>query len=151
MMTIHNKSVIWLLVATLFLVVVVVGGSPHLIANAAGPRSQTQIIKDITPQEAYSLIQENKDNPNFIILDVRTPGEFASGHIEGAINLDYNAPTFKDDLNGLNKTKMYLVYCRTARRSRGAFDMMKALEFREVYHMLGGIVGWTSEGLPTKK
>ena len=151
MMTINKKSVMWLLVAVLFFGAVVVGGSPHLRASAAGSSSQTQIIKDITPQEAYSLIQENKDNPNFIILDVRTPGEFAGGHIEGAINLDYNAPTFKDDLNGLDKTKVYLVYCRTARRSRGALDMMRALEFREVYHMLGGIVRWTSEGLPTKK
>jgi rhodanese-related sulfurtransferase len=151
MMTMNKKSVMWLLVAVLFFGVVLVGGSPHPTVYAAESRSETQLIKDVTPQEAYSLIQQNKANPNFVILDVRTPREFAGGHIEGAINLDYNAPTFKDDLNGLDKTKMYLVYCRTSRRSRGAFDMMKALEFQEVYHMLGGIVHWTSEGLPMTK
>jgi rhodanese-related sulfurtransferase len=151
MMTMNKKSVTWLLVAALFFGVVLVGGSPHLTVNAAESRSQTQLIKDVTPQEAYSLIQKNKDNTNFVILDVRTPREFAGGHIEGAINLDYNAPPFKDDLNGLDKTKIYLIYCRTSRRSRGALDMMKALEFREVYHMLGGIVRWASEGLPTTK
>jgi rhodanese-related sulfurtransferase len=151
MMTINKKSMMWLLMAALFFGAVLVSGSPHLRASVAGSSSQMQIIKDVTPQEAYSLIQENKTNPKFVILDVRTPREFAGGHIEGAVNLDYNAPTFKEDLNGLDKTKMYLVYCRTGRRSRGAFDMMKALEFQEVYHMLGGIVGWTSEGLPTTK
>ena len=147
----YNKNVMWLLMTALFFGAVLVSGPPHLRASAAGSSSQTQIIKDVTPQEAYSLIQENKTNPNFIILDVRTPREFAGGHIEGAINLDYNSSGFKDDLNGLDKTKMYLVYCRTARRSRGALDMMRALEFREVYHLLGGIVRWTSEGLPTTK
>lgn len=140
-----------MLIVALFFGFVVANGSLYHPGYAAESDSQTPLFKDVTPQEAYSLIQENKTNPNFIILDVRTPREFAGGHIEGAVNIDYNAPTFKDDVNGLDKTKMYLVYCRTSRRSRGAFDLMKALEFQEVYHMLGGIVGWTSEGLPTAK
>jgi rhodanese-related sulfurtransferase len=147
----HKKRVMWLLLIALLFGYVVAGGSPYPTVYAAESLSQKQISEAVTTQEAYSLIQDNKDNPDFVILDVRTPREFAGGHIEGAVNLDYNAPTFKDDLNGLDKTKMYLVYCRTGRRSQGAFDMMKALEFQEVYHMLGGIVGWTSEGLPTTK
>jgi rhodanese-related sulfurtransferase len=151
LMMINKRSEMWVLMAALCLGVVLAGGTPHLTVYAAESRSQTQISEAVTTQEAYTLIQNNKDNPDFVILDVRTPREFADGHIEGALNLNYNAPTFKDDLNGLDKTKMYLVYCRTGRRSKGAFDMMKALEFQEVYHMLGGIVGWTSEGLPTKK
>jgi rhodanese-related sulfurtransferase len=150
-MTINMKRVMWLLMAALFFGSVVAGGSPHFAVYAAESSSQTQIFEAVTTQEAYSLIQDNKENPDFVILDVRTPREFAEGHIEGALNLDYNAPTFKDDLNGLDKTKMYLIYCRTGRRSKGALDMMKALEFQEVYHMLGGIVAWTSEGLPTTK
>jgi rhodanese-related sulfurtransferase len=151
MMTKNKKAAMWLVVAALFFGFVAAVGTPHLTVYASESRSQTQISEAVTTQEAYTLIQDNKDNPDFVILDVRTPREFADGHIEGAVNLNYNAPTFKDDLNGLDKTKMYLVYCRTGRRSKGAFDMMKALEFQEVYHMLGGIVGWTSEGLPTKK
>jgi rhodanese-related sulfurtransferase len=128
----------WVLVAALVFGVVLAGGSLRISPSAAESRSQTQLIEDVTPQEAYSLTQKNKANPNFVILDVRTLKEFASGHIEGAINLDYNAPTFKDDLNGLDKTKMYLIYCRTSRRSRGALDMMRELEFHEVYHIRGG-------------
>ena len=128
----------WVLVATLVFGAVLVDISLRISPSAAESRLQTQIFEAVTTQEAYSLIQENQDNHDFVILDVRTPREFAGGHIEGAVNLDYNAPTFKNDLNSLDKTKVYLVYCRTGRRSKGAFDMMKALEFQEVYHMLGG-------------
>lgn len=147
----NKKIALCLLVAAFICVVAFFSGSLNITASAAESRSQTQILKDVTPQEANSLIQKNKDNPNFVILDVRTPEEFRDGHINGAVNLNYNSPTFKTDLNGLDKTKAYLIYCRTARRSRATFDMMKELGFQEVYHMLGGIVRWMSEGLPTTK
>ncbi len=110
-----------------------------------------RIIKDITVQEAATLIQQNQNNPDFTIIDVRTKEEAAAGHIEGAANLDFYQPTFRDDLNRLDKNKTYLVYCRSGSRSRSAVDMMKELNFKEVYNMLGGIVGWQTEGLPTVK
>jgi rhodanese-related sulfurtransferase len=147
----NKKIAIWLLVVAFICGVVFAGGSLSITASAAEFRSQTQILKDVTPQETNSLIQKNKDNPNFVILDVRTPEEFRDGHINDAVNLNYNSPTFKTDLNGLDKTKAYLIYCRTSRRSRAAFGIMKELEFQEVYHMLGGIVRWQAEGLPTTK
>lgn len=147
----NKKIAMWLLVTAFICGVVFSGGSLSITASAAESRAQTQILKDVTPQEADSLIQQNKANPNFVILDVRTPEEFRDGHINNAVNLNYNSPTFKTDLNGLDKTKSYLIYCRTSGRSRAAFNMMKDLGFQEVYHMLGGIVRWMSEGLPTTK
>jgi len=51
----------------------------------------------------------------------------------------------------LNKNKIYLIYCRSGRRSENALNMMKELDFREVYNMLGGINSWKAEGLPTTK
>ena len=110
----------------------------------------TQIIENITSQEAFSLIQDNKDNPNFVIIDVRTPKEFAQEHIENAINIDYNSETFRDELDRLDKDNTYLIYCRSGARSGKALDMMKELNFREVYN-LGGIIDWKAEGLPTVK
>jgi len=112
---------------------------------------QAQIIEDITPQEAFTLIQNNKNNPDFVIIDVRTPEEFADGHIENAINLDYNSETFRDELNKLDKNKTYLIYCRSGSRSGSALNIMKELNFREVYNMLGGIIDWKAAGLPTTK
>jgi len=108
----------------------------------------TQIIEDITPQEAFTLIQENQDNPDFVIIDVRTPEEFAEEHIENAINLDYRSETFQDELNILDKNKTYLIYCRSGGRSGNALAIMAELDFWEVYNMSGGINQWKAEELP---
>jgi rhodanese-related sulfurtransferase len=115
------------------------------------PEAPTQIIKDITTQEASTLIQNNQDNPDFVILDVRTHDEFAGGHIANALNLDYQSDTFRDELNKLDKNKTYLVYCGSGGRSAGAIAVMKELGFKEAYNMLGGISQWKTEGLPTTK
>ena len=112
-------------------------------------RDETATIEDITPQEAFTLIQENQDNPDFVIIDVRTPEEFAEGHIENVINLDFRSETFTDWLNILDKDKTYLIYCRSGRRSRNTLDTMEELNFKEAYNMLGGIIEWKAGGLPT--
>ncbi len=109
----------------------------------------TQIIENVTPKEAFNLIQDNQNNPDFVIIDVRTPQEFAEEHIENAINIDYYSETFRDELNNLDKNQTYLVYCRVGRRSGNALDIMAELNFREAYNMLDGINGWKVEGLPT--
>ncbi len=112
---------------------------------------QVQIIEDITPQEAFTLIQNNRNNPDFVIIDVRTPKEFTEEHIENAINLDYYSETFRGELNKLDKNKTYLIYCRIGGRSGSALDIMKELNFKEVHNMLGGILAWNAEGLPTTR
>ena len=122
-----------------------------IIASLSVATCTKQVIEDITPQEASELIEENRDNPDFIIIDVRTSEEFAAGHIENAINIDYRSEGFEDSINELEKSKAYLVYCRTARRSRSAVNIMEELDFNEIYHMLGGIVQWEEEGLPIAK
>ena len=111
----------------------------------------TQITEDITPQEAFTLIQDNQDNPDFVIIDVRTPQELAEGHIENVINLDFYPETFRNELNKLDKDKKYLIYCRSGNRSGKTVPIMVELNFREVYNMLGGIIQWEAEGLPTTK
>src|SRR4030042_5725003 len=52
-------------------------------------KGQSQVIENVTPEKAYNLIQDNKENDDFVILDLRTPDEYAGGHIEDATNLDY--------------------------------------------------------------
>jgi len=107
------------------------------------------IIEDITPQEAFTLIQEKQDNPDFFIIDMRNPEEFTDGHIENAINLDYRSETFQDELDKLDKNKIYLIYCASGIQSGSALDMMAELAFREVYKISGGINAWKAEELPT--
>ena len=114
-----------------------------------GVKTPTQVIEDITAQEAFILMQNNQYNPDFVIIDVRTPEEFAEGHVEQATNIDYYSETFRDELNNLDKNKTYLVYCRSGNRSGNALNIMAELNFREVYNMSGGIIAWNAEGLPT--
>jgi len=108
-------------------------------------RDETATIEDITPQEAFTLIQNNQNNPDFVILDVRTAEEVADGHIENAINIDFYSEAFRDELNKLDKNKTYLIYCRSA------LDIMTELNFKKVYNILGGINQWKAEGLSTTK
>lgn len=120
-----------------------------VLASACG--NSTQNLKSVVPQVAYTLIQENQDNPDFIIVDVRTPEEYAAGHLENAILVDFYSPTFRDDINQLDKSKTYVIYCRSGNRSGQALSIMYDLDFIDVYNVLDGIVRWQSEGLPTVK
>lgn len=109
------------------------------------------VITIVTPTMAYSLIEENKANPDFVILDVRTPEEYADGHIVESILLDFYADNFEAELNKLDKSQTYLVYCRSGNRSGKSVRMMKDLNFREVYDIDGGILRWEAEGFLTVK
>jgi rhodanese-related sulfurtransferase len=102
----------------------------------------------IAPKDALDFIHKNRDNPNFVLIDVRTPEEFSGGHIEGAININYNEGSFVGDLNRLDKEKTYLIYCRTGRRSVDTLNIMKRLGFKTVYRIAGDITRWKSQGLP---
>lgn len=106
-------------------------------------------VTNVSAQEAYSLIQDNQDNSGFVVLDVRTPDEFGSGHLAGALNLDVNSSAFRTEADKLYKKDTYLVYCRSGGRSSTAVSIMKELKFTRIYHMTGGITEWNSEGLPT--
>jgi rhodanese-related sulfurtransferase len=125
-----------------------------LILSGCTKKDQTGIhtFKNISIQEASELLQDNINNPDFVILDVRTPEEFSSGHIKGAINLDFYSATFKDELDKLIKTNIYFVYCRTGNRSVQATKLMESLGFREVYNLSpGGMPDWIEAGLPYVK
>jgi rhodanese-related sulfurtransferase len=142
------KNLMLLALSVLLVIGIMVTGGCVDSKTTTPNQTLTQIIENVTPPEAFTLIQDNENNPEFVILDVRTPEEFADGYIENAINLDYYSETFRDELNKLDKNKKYLIYCRSGNRSGKALAIMAELNFREVYNMLGGIVEWEAEGLP---
>jgi len=123
------------------------GGCAGEEPAAAPPAGQ--IIEDISTQEAYDMIQQNQNNPDFIIIDVRTPEEFAEGHLEDAVNIDFYSDMLASELSVMNKDKAYLIYCRSGGRSGSTLDIMEDEGFLEVYNILGGIIAWQEEGLPT--
>jgi rhodanese-related sulfurtransferase len=120
-------------------------------SNEPTPTTTDQIIRKIPVSEANTMMQGSMGMSNFVILDVRTPSEFAAGHLAGAIMIDFNAGNFRAEVDKLDKNKRYLVYCRTDNRSGQAVALMKDLGFKEVYDMTGGITAWTAAGYPTVK
>lgn len=120
--------------------------SPTTAAVNTTPTITTAAYKDVTAGEGFELIQKNSGNVSFVILDVRTPDEFNSGHIKDALNIDVNATSFEQEVDKLDKSKTYLVYCRSGRRSVDASEKMLKLGFRYVYNMTGGIIEWEAGG-----
>ncbi len=108
-------------------------------------------IKDVSVEEAYAIINDILFFNNLIIIDVRSPEEFAEGHIENAKNIDVNAGDILAQLGELNKNLTYIVYCRTGIRSDIARDIMEEIGFSFVINMNSGTIAWVAAGLPLVK
>ena len=79
-------------------------------ATATETTTLLQIAQDVTVSEAYSMIQDNEDNPGLIIIDLRTPEERAVSYIEGSILLDWNSGAFAAEVDSLDRYSTYLLY-----------------------------------------
>lgn len=100
---------------------------------------------NLAPTEFANKI---KAAPKAVILDVRTPDEYASGHVANALNYDWNGTQFEKQIASLDKSKPVFVYCLSGRRSASAASKMRADGFKVVYEMDGGISGWRAAKLP---
>jgi len=118
------------------------------ILNEGLLAQQNDDFEVISVSEASKMIDENNDNQDFVILDVRTDEEYKSGHIANSANIDYKSSDFKDQVGKLDKNKTYLTYCRSGRRSAGASKTMKELGFENIVMIDGGIMAWDGAGLP---
>ncbi|MEI7664047.1 MAG: rhodanese-like domain-containing protein [Bacteroidota bacterium] len=108
----------------------------------------TGVVQDVSPAEAFKMTGEKTSNPAITIIDVRTAEEFSSGHIAGAINIDFQSDEFEANIGKLDKNRSYLVYCHSGHRSSGAASMMKKMGFKSIKNLGGGIARWTDENLP---
>jgi rhodanese-related sulfurtransferase len=133
--------------AVLFLFILINAGC----SDSGASKNKDRFFKDVPPKQAYELILENKENSDFVVLDVRTLQEYQAGHLPGAIRIDFYSENFRAGLGKLDRDKTYLVYCRTSNRSGQAVSMMKEIGFRKVYHLIGGIVAWNGEDLPLER
>ena len=113
-------------------------------------QDSTRILA-VSAKEAADLIDTHDGDSDFAILDIRTPGEFQSGHLQSAILIDFYSQTFADQLSRLDKEKKFLIYCRTGNRSARSLEIFKKLKFQKIYHMANGISTWKSEGFPVVK
>lgn len=89
--------------------------------------------------------------PDVQLVDVRTPEEFSEGHIENAVNIDFNADDFDAKVADLDKEKPVMVYCKAGGRSAKAATRLKELGFKNITDLEGGISNWNSQNKPTVK
>ncbi|MBD1262913.1 rhodanese-like domain-containing protein [Maribacter polysiphoniae] len=91
-------------------------------------------------------VEQLKADDNAFVLDVRTPAEFQQGFIPDASNIDiYLGQQFVSELEKLDKSKSYYVYCRSGARSGQACNIMKGMGFKKAFNLQGGIMAWEGE------
>lgn len=99
---------------------------------------------EMTPAEVRA--QAAEDATSIVILDVRTPEEFAAGHVPGAIDIPYDQiPARLAELEGA-KDKTIVAYCRSGRRAGIALAALHAAGFRKLAHLTGDMAGWDADG-----
>lgn len=106
--------------------------------------SVTSIV-DVSAADADEVIASDA---SILVLDVRTPAEFGQGHIEGAINIDFRADDFAENLAKLDRSQLYLLHCKSGARSSGALEAMQDQGFESVVHMNDGFDAWKAAGNP---
>lgn len=112
------------------------------LALTACGDSATQATQ-VDAATASNLIE---DNPDLLILDIRTPEEVANGTLPEATVIDFYSPTFQQEIDALDRTASYLVYCRSGSRSAQATTLMADMGFAEIYELEGGLLAWINSG-----
>lgn len=130
----------------LFLVVVLIFMEQKKEENPSG-------FENVSVQEAKEMVEKG----DVFVLDVRTPAEFNSSHIEGANLIPVSNTSgsnlspdnlLKARINEVPNNKKILVYCRTGHRSNTASSMLVNAGYSQVYNMVGGITSWIDAGYP---
>jgi rhodanese-related sulfurtransferase len=106
---------------------------------------------DLDPVDARMLIKTRLGQDDFVLLDVRTPGEHELMHIPGDINVDYHSPDFYRALLKLPRDKDYVVYCRSGARSGRTVELMRELDFNSAQNLAGGINAWLECGFKVEE
>ncbi|MEM6643623.1 MAG: rhodanese-like domain-containing protein [Bacteroidota bacterium] len=125
----------------------VIGVSIICSLLAYGCSNQSEPVKSVSPIEAKDLLATNA---NAMILDVRTPEEFALSHIEGAININIYDQDFAERAATLDRDKTYIVHCAAnvpAGRSEKSLEILSELGFQRLVSLEGGFTAWSGEGL----
>lgn len=98
-----------------------------------------------------AFVERIESNEDVVVLDVRTPEEYAAGHLPDALNVDVNAADFAARIDQLDPDATYAVYCRSGNRSAVAVDHMIEAGFDDVEHLGGGIGAWQAAGGPVER
>jgi thioredoxin len=101
-----------------------------------------------TTLDAVEFSEKINENPNALVLDVRTAEEFSEGHLKNAVNADINSPLFDNMSKEWNKNHPVFVYCLAGSRSSSAAARLSESGFKEIYELQGGYRNWKKADLP---
>ncbi|MBC5772506.1 rhodanese-like domain-containing protein [Pontibacter sp. KCTC 32443] len=113
--------------------------------SCAEPQQEGTAVKTLTPTE-----YKEKASKEGVLVDVRTPEEYAAGHLTEATNSNFLDGTFAESIKGWDQEKTYYLYCASGNRSGKAAKLMQEAGFKNVYN-IGGYQSLKSAGLPTKE
>lgn len=116
-----------------------------LVCGASGARAQTA-VGEVSREELMSRPPER-----FLILDVRTPEEFAAGHIAHAVNIPHDQLAARLAEIRSHAGDDVLLYCRSGRRAGLAAETLSKAGFTKLHHLTGDMQGWEAAGLPVEK
>jgi phage shock protein E len=125
------------------LVVLALVALAAIVIAGCGGSSTTSVVQKVGASKAVGMLDSR------VVIDVRTPAEFAAGHIAGAQNIDVEAADFASRIASLDKKASYLVYCRSGRRSAIAADQMAAAGFTDIVDG-GAMADMVAAGAPTQ-
>lgn len=109
---------------------------------ACSSDSGADAVTDVSVSESETILAE----ADVTVIDVRTPAEYATGHLANAVNIDVSADSFDSQVSELSKDGTYVVYCHSGNRSATATDRMAALGFTTIYNLEGGVTDWQANG-----
>ena len=135
----QNPVVLLVVITTIVVAIVAIAVSLNRADDNETASSDGVISEVITPQ-TYNADWSNADH---VLIDVRTPEEYESGYIEGAINI--NVQTLSSNLDQIPEGLPIVVYCRSGNRSAQAADILENAGYTEIYD-LGGVIQWTQAG-----
>ena len=107
---------------------------------------KSDIVSLISPQELKDKLGEDIQ-----LIDVRTPQEFAEGHLDGAVMIDYFDAEFMNKMSKLDKSKDLYIYCRSGNRSGKASRKLESMGFPKVFDLKGGILNWNRNNMKVVK
>ena len=109
--------------------------------------SKKKGVELVPPAEFAQNIESGKGQ----LIDVRTPKEYNSGYIKGAVNMHLYDTDFEQRIDTLDKNKPVYVYCKVGGRSAEAVAIMKSKGFRHIVELDGGMDAWNEAKLPVTK
>ena len=122
-----------------------------LPVEAGNDEKKSPTIVHVDARQAGELLSgpDKKNSP--IIIDIRTSDEFREGHLKGARQIDFLEEGFAEKVRKLDRSRPYLIHCRSGGRSSSSLALWKKMKFKKVYHLDGGILAWEKAGLPVVK